>query len=153
MKLQSMTDFVLSLDITEIKQRNSIINYANFLKQPLTLGMFIPCDLEGNMLGKQYTKNHLKSINYDGCIDDYALKYKEAKERVLFKGFEILYQDSEDNCIQDKSKQAFIFDRKTKLCQSDDGEDLKTIEDLVKYNLELTDSVIKKANEIYNNKK
>lgn len=41
MKLISMTDFVLQQDITDIKQRDSIVKYANFLKQPLKLEMFI----------------------------------------------------------------------------------------------------------------
>ena len=33
---------------------NKCINYANFLKQPLTLGMFIPCDLDGNVLEEPF---------------------------------------------------------------------------------------------------
>ena len=40
-RLKSMVDFVLQQDITDIKQRDSIVNYANFLKQPLKLEMFL----------------------------------------------------------------------------------------------------------------
>ena len=49
-KLISMVNFVLQQDITDIKQRDSIVKYANFLKQPLNLGMFVPCDEEDKVL-------------------------------------------------------------------------------------------------------
>lgn len=63
-KLISMTYFVLECDTLEKAQ-----NYAKFLKQPLTLGMFVPCSEDGDVL-----------------IESFSEKYKEAKERVLFKG-------------------------------------------------------------------
>ena len=40
MKLISMTDFVLY----KKESHTQIMKYAKFLKQPLTLGMFVPCD-------------------------------------------------------------------------------------------------------------
>lgn len=55
MKLILMTDFVLeqqkatASETPLLKPLKKIFNYANFLKQPLTLGMFVPCDLEGNV--------------------------------------------------------------------------------------------------------
>lgn len=60
MKLISCTNFVLEQkqkmkepeDGFNIEKYNFIINvcnYANFLKQPLTLGMFVPCDKKGNV--------------------------------------------------------------------------------------------------------
>ena len=73
-KLISMTDFVL-LD----KHAGSPINmnkqYAHFLKQPLKLGMFVPCDEKGNILEDP------------GLIPSYKLEiYRKAKDRVLFEG-------------------------------------------------------------------
>ena len=76
MKLISMTDFVLEFEnnfprqfgeayseYNESKSEylnmklKSYENYAQFLKQPLTLGMFVPCDEDGSGLQKP--------INYD----------------------------------------------------------------------------------------
>ena len=52
MKLISMTDFVLELETNEhwAQDYTKCVKYANFLKQPLTLGMFVPCDEDGNFL-------------------------------------------------------------------------------------------------------
>ena len=52
MKLISMTDFVLycSKNVGHPRTINSIISYAEFLKQPLKLEMFVACDENGNIL-------------------------------------------------------------------------------------------------------
>lgn len=91
MLLISMTDFVLSLPETstldmsevdyyykewEILQKNR--RYAAFLKQPLTLSMFVPCDDQGNVL-KEPDRNEIQAA--------YVNKYEKAKEKVLFKDF------------------------------------------------------------------
>jgi len=84
MKLIGMTDFVLD---QELKLRNNfnydnrdalvkIFNYANFLKQPLELWMFVPCDEDGNVLEEPFEDNL-----YD------IQEYQQAKERCLFEGF------------------------------------------------------------------
>jgi hypothetical protein len=95
-KLIQMTDFVL--------QRNEIngedyygyektavecINYAKFLKQSLTLGMFVPVDRDGKLYD-------LKEVEAWKNHDDYSRFYKEelaffedAKEKVLFEGFNL----------------------------------------------------------------
>ena len=51
MKLISMTDFVLeqskkimNCELTHLESHHQIVDYANFLKQPLKLEMFVPCD-------------------------------------------------------------------------------------------------------------
>ena len=51
MKLISMTDFVLEVSKQTTNEGNSLVrnfnkikNYAQFLKQPLKLEMFVPCD-------------------------------------------------------------------------------------------------------------
>lgn len=67
------------------------LNYANFLKQPLELGMFVPC-VDGLLIERpEYygfwlmddTKDISKYHNHLECN-----QYQKAKERVLFEGFE-----------------------------------------------------------------
>jgi hypothetical protein len=106
-KLISMTDFVLEKNKAEEVTRESYIecrNYANFLKQPLTLGMFVPCDENGNVLEEK------KPFQ-----DDYH-KFQQAKERVIFEGFD--YWRTKDIFFENK-----------------------TIEDLIPYNLILTNKI------------
>lgn len=91
MKLISMTEFVLEqvgwfdsdvrINKSEFQQR--VLKYALFLNQPLTLGMFVPCDEEGEPLPFTIGKNGTK-------IYSVGSKHIEAaKERVLFEGFEL----------------------------------------------------------------
>ncbi|WP_288447886.1 hypothetical protein [uncultured Chryseobacterium sp.] len=78
MKLIPLSDFVL--EQLEIQQSTSefkevVRNYTHFLKQPLTLGMFVPIEEEGNVLKPC------------GCISDCCkdqFEYENAKEKVLF---------------------------------------------------------------------
>src|SRR5690606_19676303 len=57
-------------------------NYAQFLKQPLRLEMFVPCDEEGNVLE---VPTDTTSMRRNQKIE----QYNEAKEKVLFEGFKI----------------------------------------------------------------
>lgn len=87
-KLIEMTDFVLeqkeqypsagrSIDkMAEIL--DCIENYAEFLKQPLTLGFFVPCDENGEVMDLKGIKQSV--IEGTDSWD----AYEEAKERVLF---------------------------------------------------------------------
>lgn len=100
-----MTDFVLEQKklicedyktITEVFF-NRIVDYATFLKQPLTLGMFVPVDEEGDIL-KEPRMIH-RTIGFDeqdvfwdiNEVED----YRKAKEKVLFEGFELKGEASE----------------------------------------------------------
>jgi hypothetical protein len=56
MKLISMTDFVLEQNNFKVFRNQQILNYANFLKQPLELWMFVPCDENGDVLEEPKTK-------------------------------------------------------------------------------------------------
>ena len=98
MKLISMTDFVLGTESDldkynpiglgyDIQKRyGNIIKYANFLKQPLTLGMFVPCDEDGNVLEEPESYGLPVDRHNQGChITEEHDKYYEAKERVLFE--------------------------------------------------------------------
>lgn len=158
MKLISMTDFVLKFgketnrDNYE-KAYDKISSYARFLKQPLTLGMFVPCDSDGNVL----TKN---TMSEDTCEDDcdhyncvkemnQCISYQEAKDRVLFEGLRI----EKDNYKQTKRTFYFIGDKRiAHFLEFYSGEkefsfnllhDFKTIEDIVSFGFVLTESAKK----------
>jgi hypothetical protein len=91
MRLISMVDFVLQAS-HNIDEHSSVMeyhdltfSYANFLNQPLTLGMFVPCDEEGNVLLDPIDNQHKIKIKSG---NDYIAKkeqYQQAKERVLLE--------------------------------------------------------------------
>lgn len=112
-RLISMVDFVLEKDST------CIYKYAKFLKQPLELGFFIPTNENGDVLQEPNRSTH---------TDIECEQYKQAKERCLFEGFENMPGGWA------RSKNIEIDDE---FCQN------RTIEDIVKYNLELTQTAIK----------
>lgn len=133
MKLISMTDFVLSqsegstidweqLDWMnqEIYKLDRIRNYANFLKQPLELYMFVPCDEDGNVLDAEPCSlgMFLKGNPFFDVYLESKNKWDEAKERCLFKGF------------SEKDAKIALFAN-------------ETIEDLIEFNLTLTQIAIK----------
>ena len=138
MKLISMTDYVLNME-KAIDNRKLclvyIVSYANFLKQPLTLGMFVPCDEEGNVL-EEYIKttheNHLDKYSICRHISKTEIKYQQAKDKVLFEGFEICNRTSNIDCVVCKDDHISL-----KLLKG------KTVEDLIYLNLKLTPNAIK----------
>jgi len=87
MKLISMTDFVLEVEknsYTQTEKYNiiewqkkcegfdKIVKYANFLKQPLTLGMFVPCDEYDNIYVDYRVFNNEKGticVPYEGLFE------------------------------------------------------------------------------------
>lgn len=105
MRLQSMTDFVLQQNTEFSKGKplhetnwekefekfsKLLIRYAEFIRHLLTLGMFIPVDEEGNVLEEPSDYDYYVSDNeqyFNGDVDE-CKKYVEAKEKVLFKGFQ-----------------------------------------------------------------
>lgn len=92
MKLISMTDRIEQienyLDITNRQKLELIIKSKNFLNQKLELWMFVPCDLDGNILYPEYVGG--KEVIYDEHVHDAMMdrvkEYQEAKERILFEG-------------------------------------------------------------------
>jgi len=135
MKLISMTEKVLQLSkdlgiggdtFHDFYLKSTY--YANFLSQPLTLSMFLPC-VDNVPLEEPIKYKNWCNYNYSGT--DIGFKdeaecraYDKAKENVLFEGFELkgnnLYHNN------------FLFG---------DYNFLKdyNIEYLVKYNLTLTE--------------
>ena len=95
-----MTDFVLEqtknfnavvyddLETASINLIERIENYANFQKQPLKLEMFVPCDEDGNVL-EEPTNYEKRLSNMMTEYNDEVYTYNQAKEKVLFEGFEL----------------------------------------------------------------
>jgi hypothetical protein len=131
--LITMTDFVLEQIELNNKEINDdtrtldiIDNYANFLKTPLKLEMFVPCDEDGNVL---ITPTEFNPIYW-------SEQYKKAKEKVLFDDFEVKNHSNFKKSICTKSNIFHVF------CYQDDrwvlSKGIKIIEDLARFNLELT---------------
>jgi len=143
MKLISMTDFVLEQGKTTIIINQSI-RYAHFLNRTLELGMFVPCDLEGNVL-EEPLQNDLKyDINISDVETDFDsykwhedfVKWDEAKERVLFEGFDRI-SDRDTYFIIEKDYYNYFVNKKA------DTNIEKLITNLP-FDLTLTESAIKK---------
>lgn len=88
-----MTDFVLKYYSDDTRDELQILdlmnNYANFLKQPLKLEMFVPCDEDENILEEpRMIERNIGFDEKDVFWDvDEVENYKKAKEKVLFEGF------------------------------------------------------------------
>lgn len=116
MKLISMIDFVLEqekywnyettgLENSIRKYKDCVLqinNYAKFLKQPLKLEMFVPCDENGNLLEEiMFSEQVHIYLNYQEK-QDYVKRcdvYKKAKEKVLFEGFYVKNDDDGKLCL------------------------------------------------------
>ena len=146
MKLIKCSDYVIEVASVKmesgetvggqiIKEYYSLVDYSNFLKRPLELGMFIPTDKEGNVLGEPEVMTFI-------CVEsqsEYLKQYQEAKDRVLFKG--CVYNDYQPSTkFNDWTINGFVIARET-----NGGVAIKhlTIEDLCELGLELTESAIK----------
>lgn len=155
MELISMTDFVLEQneklrkDIHDNYNKllipqccDRIFNYANFLKKPLKLSYFIACDENDVPLEEpKRWKDYLDfPESFDGNKEWYELyAYQEAKQRVLFEGFEISFEDGVILPFLGKYPIGF-FDIDNEWVLSDQ---FKTIEDLVNLKPKLTETAKK----------
>lgn len=100
-RLISMRDFVLEQNNYRQQRFSQIVDYAMFLKQPLELWMFVPCDEDGNVLENKF---YPSSMSFSNDANIYREKYQQAKERCLFvwqKGFDYkviceMFKDLED---------------------------------------------------------
>jgi len=135
MKLISMTDFVLEYSVfggTHDDLYDGVVmlnNYANFLKQPLKLEMFVCVDDEGNvLLGKPLSP--ATDEEWDRWKKEQPI-YQQAKEKVLFEGCGLF----DDWFIQLPNKMMIGSKDKIDMC----------VEDLLAYdkNLTLTQSALK----------
>ena len=147
MKLISMTSFVLEIEKSSYTQTekyriiewenkcqafDKIINYAKFLRQPLKLEMFVPCDEEGNIISKFYSeKENTKNLTFSQLSNQYQI----AETKVLFEGIEFITNGGVNFLIIKEDTFAF-FDYNIKFKNF-------TIEDLIQYNLQLTENAAK----------
>ena len=139
MKLISTTDFAINQNSIVGDYRNAVFNYAKFLKQPLELWMFVPCDKKGNILEE---KSIFNTTDDDYIFDSESFEtYKEAKNRVLFYDFKFV--ESHKIGIEN-NLELFIFpygDKRFGLTKKENGFrtwfQLFTIEDLVQCDLSL----------------
>ncbi|MBB6370010.1 hypothetical protein [Chryseobacterium shigense] len=100
-KLIPMTDFVIEYYANEgyadLQTLRLMKNYANFLRLPLTLGMFVPVDPNGNVLKEPRNYTAWKSLDHNAVKrNDIAgfeehIHYQEAEKKCLFEGFIIAY--------------------------------------------------------------
>ena len=147
MKLISMVEYVLEQRNIQIRPSEVCrlsVNYANFLNQPLTLGMFVPTDEDGNLLEKY--KYFPCSLKYAKEINEYYYKYQKAKDKVLFEGFEWNTADFFDKPmleLENKEKKYLLYDCEDKNFQDSEDKFINTIEDLLSCNLTLTPNAIK----------
>ncbi|MDV3774046.1 hypothetical protein CMU14_13265 [Elizabethkingia anophelis] len=154
-KLIPMTEFILQQE--EIRMQSnpyneqeydndfirSVNEYAKFLSQPLTLGMFIPCDDNDEPIERPDLEDYIfeehpelpgnpKEYDDDAFQKDYDV-YEQACERVLFEGFEVKIGGLSDTVINKKLSFAIYV-------QPSLGY---TIETLCNKNLTLTATAIK----------
>ena len=95
--LISMTDFIININEICPKENMEVIewwgkkldvieNYAKFLKQPLKLEMFVPCDEDGNVISKFYSeKENTKNLTFSQLSNQYQI----AETKVLFENIPI----------------------------------------------------------------
>jgi len=104
--------------------------YANFLSQPLTLGMFVPC-VDNVPLEEPKSENYLTWFEYEQAHK----QYQQAKENILFEGFYLLFESSDIICVDNDTYQLWFYkDGRVTI----NSKTIETLEDLVKYKLTLT---------------
>ena len=136
-------DYLIVTWQTKVSEIDRIFNYANFLNQPLKKGMFVPCDENDEVLEEPKKENYTDSTGF--VNNAYFIEtndYQKAKEKVIFEGFEIT------NCQNEFKKKyigiiTFLYKLNISFTTFDSfrtgkTNQIKTIEDLIPYNLELT---------------
>jgi len=107
--------------------------YANLLKRKLELGMFIPCDLKGNVLEEPepFDTNLWNMDDHEGFED--CVEYHQALDRVLFEDWSILDKNDSGIVIECGNGYELLYypDSKTFL-------EYGTIEDLTNLGIHLT---------------
>ena len=148
MKLISMTDFVLEnakQPYVEGTKYIDLVNYAKFLKQPLKLEMFVPCDEDGNVLKEPSQEDKEWFLNQtNGDFSErytYLFNWFLAKEKVLFEGFCINGED--ENIITLEFENTWIEFYKEHEVFMYGNYALIDVEDLSNFELQLTESALK----------
>jgi hypothetical protein len=145
MKLIKMTDYISQKrDIMDREMSNqdrltileSILHYSNFLKTPLNLGMFIPCDEKFNIL--KQPNHYRRYVSKDYLNENPKMsekwvekceEYKKAESKILFKDF-YLFIDKEDNFEKYVANEGFVLSIESLYTMK--------VEDIADNNIELT---------------
>ena len=141
-----MTDYVLEQDKHKEVRYKQIVDYAKFLKQPLKLYMFIPISKNGAILKEPENVYPFATNEEEIIYDEEFEEYKEAKEAVLFEGWELNQKDISELkniiCITRGRIQLSFFKIENQIffdhLLNGTTKIIRTIEDLVPQQLELT---------------
>ena len=114
---------------TDSQFADKVMAYAHFLSQPLNIGQFVPAVFENGSWVVIEQKFYPASMSFSEEADLHFKKYQQAKENVLFEGFEYFESENNGNTVYNK-----YLDFRLGLWYFNS----RTIEDLVKYNLTLT---------------
>jgi hypothetical protein len=125
-KLTPMREFTLEmhekLDCVH-RFQDVVYKYAKLLGQKPTLGMFVPCDEEGNILEEpKFNTENEYNENDRAVFNQKNIKYQQAKSRVIFEGFELHFEYGKSWGVSGQGRVIKSFN-------------LNTIEDLVDLNL------------------
>jgi hypothetical protein len=145
-----MTDYVLlrvntplggqqvaSVRHHELEKYRQIFKYANFLKQPLKIEMFVPCDEDGNIIDENYF------CSSKCCDCDCEFNLKKAKEKVIFEGFVATITNNEIQIKSDNHTLYFDVERNQFYYKEIlYWQPVKLIEDLIPYNLEIKNEIL-----------
>ncbi|MCU7619333.1 hypothetical protein NZ698_19300 [Chryseobacterium sp. PBS4-4] len=101
-RLIPMTSFVIDYysheGYADLQSLQLMKNYASFLKQPLSLRMFVPTDSNGELMKEpedyiiwKEAKSKIRKDNFTvEQVEKFKL-YEKAKKELLFEGFKIAY--------------------------------------------------------------
>ena len=154
-KLISTTDFVLEqkeyikevdkLSFFEIQIKinefyDKVVHHTTQMKRPLEKGMFVPCDEEGNVLKEPKESDYNLGDIHAGYYREDLIKYQQAKERILFKGF----YSVDENTVSNGEIEIIFGGLISLIVLGDNGyggisKSDMIIEDIVNYNLTITD--------------
>ena len=112
------------------------------MKRVLEKRMFVPCDDKGNVLEEPKESNYNLGDIHAGYFKLNVDKYQQAKERILFKGF----YSTDENTVSNGEIEIIFGNLITLMIHRNYGSEGITkekmfIEDLVDYNLTITDGV------------
>lgn len=132
-KLVSMVDYVLkkskSTDLWDI------IRYANFLRQPLELWMFVPVGQNGEVLEEPK--------EYKGDYDLELLQWEHSWDRVLFEDCDVVEEYPDELLINHNGHPIMSYQIDKKKFVDFDGEyHYDTIEKLIWTGLTLTENAL-----------
>jgi len=146
-----MVDYVLQTKGTSVgnnykqasERVDKMVMYALLLKRIPTLGYFVPVDENWKVLSKPkksdftWTTGPMNTLCYNEQGHKDAIEqYAAAQNRVIYKGFEVQYKCDLTIIVgQNSLYMQIIFDYELMECTSH-----KSLEDLIKYNIELTRS-------------